>query len=162
MKVYCLTAIAAFAVLHCAAQEAKPSPADLLRKQMEQLLDDLPGQSDLTRYQALVTHPETAKDSGELDRARKKVQLAQERIPKIRALIKVGTSVFDYPGLLAAGRLHYDALRELPDRTFEFDYIIYFGVFVESRGEGVGASDFEAVINEKGIITEVRNVRWLH
>ena len=152
--------VAVLVATPCLAQQATKPKDDSPREQIRRLLDDLPPQRALSRYQALVKHPETAKSQDELKRAREQVKLAQERIPKIRALIKPGTSIFDYPGLLAAGTIEYMVLRELPGGTFEHSYQLYLGVFLAD--EFTQPWDFHVFINEKGIITEVKSVDWKH
>ncbi len=155
-----ILAVAVLVAAPCLAQQATKPKDDSPREQVRRLLEDLPPQSALSRYQGLVKRPETAKNQDELKYAREKVKLAQERVPKIRPLIKPDTSIFDYPGLLAAGTIEYTILRELPGGTFEYGYRLYLGVFLAD--EYTQPWDFHVFINEKGIITAVKSVDWKH
>ena len=159
MKVLILIVAVLVSVPCFVGQTTKPGD-DSPREQMRRLLDDLPPQRALSRYQGLVKHPETARDAAELEFAREKVKLAQERIPKIRALIKPGRSIFDYPGLLAAGSIEYVFLQRLPDGTYERGYQLYLGVFLGD--EYTQPWDFHIIFNEAGVVTAVKSVDWKH
>jgi len=152
--------LALLATVRSFAQQADKLKDDSPREQMRRLLDGLPPQRALSRYQDIVKHHETTTGKDELNYAREQVKLAQERVPKIRALIMPGTSIFDYPGLLAAGSIEYTVLRQLPDGTFEHGYQLYLGVFLDE--EFTEPWDFHVVFNESGIVTAVKSVDWKH
>ena len=152
-------ALAIFGALPCVAQQTDKPTDDSPREQMRRLLHDLPHQSFLTHCLNLVKQYEAARDKDELDHARKTVELAQELVPKIRALIKPDTSIFDYPGLLAAGSItDYTELRRLPDGTSEGSYELYLGVFLGSQG--TAPTEFRLLFNQKGIITKFITREW--
>ena len=126
---------------------------------MRRLLHELPPQRVLSRYQNIVNHSEDASSDSEREHARKTVELAQKLVPKIRALIKPGTSIFDYPGLLAAGSItDYRELRRITDDKTEYRYEFYLGVFLGPQG--TAPSEFRLIFNEKGIITEFFTREW--
>jgi hypothetical protein len=87
----------------------------------------------------------------ELKRAREAIARAKVIIPQLRKAIKPGTSVFDYPGLLARGSISYD--------EYSRKYECYFGVYLR-REEGCEPYDFRITIDEKGLIKEVMDVIW--
>ena len=81
---------------------------------------------------------------------------ACELLKQLRNLLKPGTSVFSYPGLLSKGRISYDG------KVGDFEkYRLYMGI-PPGRGEGIGETDFEVVFDEKGLIHEIKSVDWKH
>jgi hypothetical protein len=76
-------------------------------------------------------------------------------IPKLRSQIREGTSIFEYPGLLAKGSISYSGYASVDK------YRMYLGSYFRDH-EGSGPFDFEVLFDEKGIITAVRSVVWKH
>jgi len=132
------------ALVFCSHAQAQ-NPA---KAAFTQLLDDIPPTEALRRDAALVQRPEAAPNKQDVEDAQKRLAKAKIAIPKLRKLITVGSSVFDYPGLLAHGRITYGA-----------GYRLYFGAYF-SGAEGHGPYDFNVVFNDTGIITAVDDVRW--
>ncbi len=130
-------------------------------KEFRSLLNDTPSQVILDRCKWLIKHPDKARDKSEIDWAHQQIEKAQTNVPKIRAFLKPGNSVFDYPGLISCGRITYHgATRERPDgASGSGSYSLYLGVFLGF--EGIGKSDFQMNFDEKGVITGVEDVDWL-
>lgn len=82
-----------------------------------------------------------------LEESKKNIEKAKNIVPKLKELIKIGTSVFDYPGLISKGSIRYNK-----DMN---EYSLYIGVYLR-RHEGSGPNDFELIFDEKGIIKEVK------
>ena len=82
----------------------------------------------------------------ELEESKKNIEKAKNIVPKLKELIKTGTSVFDYPGLISKGSIRYNIHKN--------EYRLYIGVYLR-RCEGSGPNDFELIFDEKGIIKEL-------
>ncbi|MCK5708067.1 MAG: hypothetical protein KAI43_10480 [Candidatus Aureabacteria bacterium] len=152
------TFIIAFLVLFAISNKVFAEAPVSQKQQFIKLLDQLARQSILDKYQDIVKHPEKAKYKNELKYAKEEVNKAKKIIPELRKLIKIGNSVFDYPGLIAHGKIQYTVLKQISDVTFEKGYILYLGVFFGA--EGIRETDFQIVFDENGIITEVNDVDW--
>jgi hypothetical protein len=119
------------------------------------LLKGLQKPDQLARYKDLIIPREgelviTKKGKEfELKNAREAIERAKVIIPKLRKAIKPGTSVFDYPGLLAHGSIYYD--------EDGGKYECYVGVYLD-RDEGVAPYDFRFIFDEKGRIITVQDV----
>lgn len=106
-----------------------------------------------------VQHPDKAKSEDDLETTRKRLERAKDSILKIRKLIKKGTSVFDYPGLLSLGKIKNYGIYSESKISAHYTYVLYIGAHFGTE-EGVGDYDFNIVFNEKGIITAVESVDW--
>lgn len=119
------------------------------------LLKDLRPPDQLARYKDLVipsngqTIESPLAKQGEMSLARAAIERAKAIVPALRKAIKPGTSVFDYPGLLARGTISYDEHAR--------KYRCYVGVYLLSH-EGREPYDFWVVFDEKGQIEEVQDV----
>lgn len=141
----------------CAAvMRAAPGKAEA-----EKLLAQLPSYRALADARAMVvpgpageSPREAVGKSGEaLAFATAQIERAKEVIPKLRPLLTVRSSVFDYPGLLACGEVHWlDYARE---------YEVRLGVYLRPT-EGRGPYDFKVTFDEKGTITSVTDIVWKH
>lgn len=81
--------------------------------------------------------------------AREAIERAKSIVPVLRNAIKPGTSVFDYPGLLACSTISFD--------EYGRKYQCYVGVYLLSH-EGREPYDFWVVLDEKELIVEVQDV----
>lgn len=124
------------------------------------LLAELPPQRVLREAQDLFVIPEgsdrsqvEAKYPGQLVDAQKVIAKAQEIVPRLRKLIEVGSSVFDYPGLLGRGDIAW--------HEYANEYELYLGVYLRAQ-EGRGEYDFKITFDVKGVITGVKSVVWKH
>lgn len=122
-----------------------------------ELLERIPPQADIERYKAILhLRGASLTERGielEREQAMKVMEQVKETIPKLKSMIKVGHSVFEYPGLLSRGRISYDALdRKNP-------YSMYIGVYLRGH-EGSEPYDFEITFSPKGIINSVKPVVW--
>jgi hypothetical protein len=121
-------------------------------KQIQDLIHGLPGSEQVQEDFALSGDTTLAneKQSG----ARARLKKAAEGFKRLRSLLRVGASVFDYPGLLALS----------PSRYIEFDhkYAMALGIpseEVRANGEGPQVDMFDVIFDDRGIITEIRPVR---
>ena len=138
------------------AEQTAPAGSDVAK-----LLVQLPSQRALRAAQDAVvasfagTAPRGAagKSAEEISAANSLIEKTKEIIPKVRSLIAVGSSVFDYPGLIAHGDISWSEDMQ--------EYEIYLGVFLLGD-QGKGPYDFKVITDAKGIITSVKDVVWKH
>jgi hypothetical protein len=90
-----------------------------------------------------------AQQTAEREQAKATLERAKAAIPALRKLLKPGTSVFDYPGLLAHGAISYDE----HTKTYES----YMG-FYPRQLEGREPYDFLIVFDSTGQILAVHDV----
>jgi len=121
-------------------------------KALAQLLKDIPRQDILYRYAELVKGREKAKTEEELADAKRVVERVKVAVPELRKLIKVGKSVFDYPGLLARGWVTF--IGPPPP-----EYSVYIGVYLRID-QGREPYDFRIFFDGEGKITAVEDVIW--
>ena len=123
----------------------------------ERLLRELPRQAVLRASRDLVVggeFPDGARERAsaqQLAEAERAIAKAKEIVPKLRKLLVVGRSVFDYPGLLARGEITWSAL----------SYDLYIGVYLRPN-QGRGPYDFRVTFDAKGVILSVEDVVWKH
>ncbi|WP_038168024.1 hypothetical protein [Verrucomicrobium sp. BvORR106] len=129
------------------------------------LLDQLPpSQTTLWRHIAQVkgTGPQVTED--QLKFANANLEKVREIIPQLRKSLKVGASIFSYPGLLAHGDITYqiikgggrDAFAE-PAAPVEYGYRFYIGI---PKSEFSHIYDFELLFDSQGIIRTINSVDW--
>ena len=146
--------ILAGTVLSGALLVAAPEPTAPTNEIVE-LLKDLRPPHQLARCKDLLSPPTEktlmtpAGKEVELKQAMETIERAKAIVPALRKLIKPGTSVFDYPGLLARSTISYDEL----ERKYEG----YVGVYLLPH-EGREPYDFRVVFDAKGLILEVQDV----
>ena len=133
--------------VRCGAQEADKSKAEFVR-----LLKDTAPTETLLESKKLLNQPGAETKREVVEHARERLEKAKRSIPEIRKLIIVGTSVFDYPGLLAHGHITY---HEYSDSGYE----LYFGYW-SGGSQGTEPNDFRVIFNGKGVITAVESVIW--
>ena len=138
--ILCLTLLA---TTLCHAQQAAKPQDEFVR-----LLTDVSSTEQLLEYNKLLNQPFAQTNKEAVEHARERIEKAKKAIPKIRKLIVIGTSVFDYPGLLAHGRITYDE---------SSGYDLYFGAYFRG-GQGSAPYDFWVTFNRKGVVTDVKNV----
>lgn len=142
-------------------------------KEVFAILEQLPPQWALEKYNGMVRFPETALNKEQLEIARTKVKLAAELVPKLRTLLKEGASVFDYPSLLAHGSITYTGIHrkgnDHPKNTedpfsstasvtpTEYGYRLYIGL---AAGEFPHPWDFAVFFDSKGLIISIASVDW--
>lgn len=129
-------------------------------QRVEALVKGLPQRSEVRHYQqqrGVATRDgrdaEVLRLQGEIDKVAKIVK-------ELRPLLKPGTSIFEYPGLLAAGEITYVILSG-PDpfsastgtetKTAR-GYALDIGVPLVTHKE------FRVLFDERGLITEIRTV----
>ena len=104
------------------AAEADPKPVE----SVSELIRALPPQSvlsearQLLRNEAAGVSESKERSPGALERASANVREAERVIPELRKRIKVGASIFDYPGLLSRGLIGWNEQSK--------DYTMYLGV----------------------------------
>ncbi|MBK8803227.1 MAG: hypothetical protein IPN71_14455 [Fibrobacteres bacterium] len=125
------------------------------RKELAGIIEQIPRQEDISHYRALIS-PEkktpvlTAYEKdADLKQATEGIENLKIAIPKLRNLLIVGASVFDYPGLLSRGVISYDENGDI--------YCMYVGAYFRKH-EGSGPYDFRLFFDRMGKITAVETV----
>jgi len=129
------------------------------------MINDLPHSDSLKKSFKIISEKEKDpffRHDGELTEEGKKQQLesaykdietAKNIVPKLRDLIQIGKSIFDYPGLITKGPIRYDSDKK--------KYTIHIGVYL-SNHEGQGNTDFILTFDERGIIERTDKVIYKH
>src|SRR4051794_24617506 len=92
-----------FAGILLATALSQPDEAD--RESLVQLIEQVPSPANRETYYEML------QDKARPDRgafARERLAKGREAVPKLRKLIKIGSNIFTYPGLLARGYATYD------------------------------------------------------
>jgi hypothetical protein len=113
------------------------------------LVHSIPSADDLHEAYDILKRRDPSQDHL-FEIAERRIANAKTNIPKVEALVKVNTSIFDYPGLIAHGEIVY--IRE------EFfgssgSGPCYLFTFSPSIGH-----QFVVTFDERGIITKVRKL----
>lgn len=130
---------------------AAPLEAD--KEAVAKLLAGFPTTAALdAAFKALSSAVPTTED--ERKQARERLAVAKDRIPKLRLLLTPGASVFDYPGLLAAGYCIFTSKnRKDPDPSLRF-YRLFIG-----SSDGTEEFEYPTMLlidfDQKGIITKI-------
>jgi hypothetical protein len=143
--------LGALLALSCHLLAAELTPSERFAG-AARLIDGLPSRSDL--YHADDAIHKVGFTDQERAAALEKFKVARERIPKLRELIAVGDSVFDYPGLLAVGEtLFIENRNEHPEITGKF-YRLFIGITAQT-GEGHVPNMFGLDFDQKGKIVSI-------
>jgi hypothetical protein len=145
-------------------QVATPVTADEAQ-QVKALLDQLPpSQATVWRYIAQTKGKGNNVSPEELRAADESLAKVREVIPKLRKLLKVGTSVFNYPSLLAHGDITYQIIKASGANSFaepaapvEYGYRLYMGI---PKSEFTHIYDFELLFDSQGVIRAINSVDW--
>jgi len=134
-------------VVNCLAGDSNQATS----KQIQDLIHSLPGFEQVQEDFALTDY--TAPADGKQREANARLKKALEGFKRLRSLLRVGTSIFDYPGLLALS----------PSRYIEFDnkYAMALGIpsdAVRANGQGTEEDMFDVIFDDRGIITEIRPI----
>jgi len=127
--------------------------------EIELLLDSLPPQSILWRSHELTMNSTVDSDKSRLVAASEQVKAAHLTVPKVRRLLKIGTSILDYPGLLAHGDISYQSIGRgdpfASAKSSERGYRLYIGLPVNRTGHDF---NFEIIFDSSGTIREINDV----
>lgn len=145
-------------------QVATPVTTDEAQ-QVKALLDQLPpSQSTVWRYIAQTKGTGTAVSPDELKAANAGLTKVRDLIPQLRKLLKVGTSVFSYPSLLAHGDITYQIIKGSGGNPFaepaapaEYGYRLYMGI---PKSEFTHIYDFELLFDSQGVVRAINSVDW--
>lgn len=147
---------------------AEPTPTPVTEEEsrsVKALLDQLPpSQSTVWRYIALTKGTGNNGAPEESKAANASLAKVREVIPQLRKLLKVGTSVFSYPSLLAHGDINYQIIKGTAanaaaeaDVPVEYGYRLYMGI---PKSEFTHVYDFELFFDSQGIIRAINSVDW--
>lgn len=136
---------------------AQPKPESV--KQVVAIIERFPKLSTFQHYRTLVNDPAAAaKDPKAVAEARDSLNFVRASIPQLMQLLEPGTSVFDYPSLLAIGEIRHAYVGEIPDPFSpnsetkpepKKGYHIYYGA--------VGI-EFRIEIDDRGSIVQVKKI----
>jgi hypothetical protein len=128
-------------------QEPAPKP-----EKLEALIEDVN-----SPYMTDLFHREIKDETQRPDvreHARSKLEKAKESIPKLRKLIRIGSSIFDYPGLMSRGYLHYNRIGT------KGTYSLKISATFIGREAAVLPYEFRLEFDDRGIITKVDDIRY--
>jgi hypothetical protein len=153
MRFKAIVFAAVFITMFCLPDAQAADDQEKLANDFRELIEKLPPQAILSKSMSILNNENV--QGRESKDAEGYYQIAKEIAPKIRKLLKVGTSVFAYPGLLAHGAISYGKIIPKGPNKYEFGYSLYVGM---SHGtEGIGRSDFKILFDETGIIKSIEN-----
>lgn len=124
------------------------------KENIAKLIDELEPASVL-REKRRITRGEQPPEYNDQDKkhAAETIDKAKEIVPRLRKLLKVGSSIFDYPGLLSKGDIRFN--------SNEKTYGLYVGVsFVRAGGQGSSPYAFTVHFDDKGKILDIADVVW--
>ena len=100
---------------HTVANRAGPAPRQIpargapsitsRKPTLDRLLIDLPSPAEIAEITMILKRSTLSPTGREI--GLRKLRRVDERVPQIARLLKAGTNVFDYPGLLGAGRIDF-------------------------------------------------------
>ena len=86
-----------------------------------------------------------------------RLKTAKEGFDRLKTLLRPGTSVFDYPGLIALARPRHSEA----DNKYELVLGIPPG-WNWTHEQGTNENEYEVVFDSRGLITELRPVIYKH
>jgi len=124
-------------------------------KQLRDFIHTLPARERVVADVALFrSGPSTEAQKRE---ATERLKKAKEGFDRLKTLVRVGTSVFDYPGLIALARPRHSET----DNT----YSIVLGIppgWNWTHEQGTNENEYEIFFDNRGLITELRPVIYRH
>ena len=128
-------------------QEPVPTP-----KELEALIEDVnsPAMTELF-------HNEIKDETQRPDvraHARARIEKAKESVPKLRKLIRIGSSIFEYPGLMARGSLLYYRIGTKGTYSLTIS-----ATFIGSEA-AVRPWEFRLEFDDRGTITKISDTRF--
>jgi hypothetical protein len=142
----------AFCVCVCLAHADSPDPR---KKEIADLIEAITPPSNVDWRERVLAGLEGSPPE-EIARQRERLEEDKKRIPKLRQQLQVGTSVFDYPGLLSRGIVSFSANRPPGDGNYT--------LWISARYVGREAAnlpwEFKLDFSDNGIITKIYDVQW--
>jgi hypothetical protein len=146
-------AILFFLILAVSCFGAEPDKATT--KDLTDLISSLPVREQLVADVSLFKNaaPPNEKQSEATERLKK----AKDGFERLKPLLRTGTSVFDYPGLIALARPRHDDL----DNTYEMLLGIPPG-WNWNHPQGTNPGEYRITFDRRGIITAIEPVIYKH
>jgi hypothetical protein len=104
-----------------------------------------------------IHRPEVA-GQDEAEKQRLRIARSQTAIPRLRKLIKINASIFDYPGLLTRGFL--SSSRDYSRKGEHEIYRLMVSATYNGKEGTISPYEFELYFDDSGIITKINDVRW--
>ena len=117
-----------------------------------ELLQSVPSAEDFNKAYDILKRRDPAQEH-RFEEAERRIANAKTNIPKIEALVKINTSIFDYPGLISHGTIDYFGATVSGIPIFGSPVTIPFYTFTLSPSIG---HRFIVTFDEHGMITDVR------
>ncbi len=139
-------------------QVVTATSADADKEEFRKLILQIVTDRELQQYLPHRSDPLIQETPIDPAKGREAIAKMKVTVPKLLKLIKVGTSVFDYPGLIAYGTISWNGTApEIPGlEGLQNSYFLTLGVPLGH--EGNNPSELEVHFDAKGIITDARNV----
>ncbi len=124
-------------------------------KQLRDFIHSLPARENVVADVALFRGGKPTEEQKLM--ATERLKKAKDGFERLKTLLRVSTSVFDYPGLLALAR----------PRHIESDnkYSMTLGIppgWNWKHEQGTNENEYEIIFDHRGIITELRPVIYKH
>jgi hypothetical protein len=136
-------------IFPCSArgQELAPKPETL-----EALIEDVnsPTMTELFYHQ--IKDETERPDVRALARAT--IEKAKKSVPKLRKLIRIGSSIFEYPGLMTRGHLLYNHIGSIGT------YSLRISATFIGREAAVLPWEFMLEFDDRGTITKIYDIRY--
>ncbi len=129
--------------------------------EMEQVLASMTSQSDAQKFFHFLYPGDPNTEKAKIEEAKNQLEKYREDRLKVRALVKVGTSIFAYPGILAHGEITYEPSKvryfepRENDKPSDPVYRLFVGLI---RNRGKGPENFDIVFGIDGVIREIKTV----
>ena len=142
-----------FGSIFLAAARSESAKSDL--DELLRLIEDVPSPQMIDQYYRTIHQKDTRPE--EVAFAHSQMAKGRESIPKLRKLIKIGTSIFDYPGLVTRGYATYDR-RKYDKRGGA--YTLFVSASFSGREGRSLPYEFRLTFDDKGLITALEDVTY--
>jgi hypothetical protein len=134
--------------LVAAATALAANPEQGEQQKLRALILSLPPREHL--IEDVKTYERTAATADEKREAVERLEKAKQGFDQLKPFLRPGTSVLDYPGLLALARPHYTG--------YENTYYLLLGIppgWNYPHEEGNNKSEYKVFFDSRGVITEL-------
>ena len=130
-------------------------PDKAATKELTALIDSLPAREQLVADVALFK--DAAPPNEKQREATERLKKAKDGFERLKALLRIGTSVFDYPGLIALTRPRHS--------DFDNRYEMLLGIppgWNWNQPQGTNPDEYRITFDGRGNITAIDSVLYRH
>ena len=140
-----------FGSILLAAARSESAKSDL--DEIVRLVEEVPSPAMRDRYYRTIHEKDSRPD--DVAFAHSQMAKGREAVPKLRKLIKIGTSIFDYPGLVTRGYATYD--RRKYDKRGGAYTLVVSASFSGLEGRSL-PYEFRLEFDDRGLITALEDI----